>query len=483
MVMERTTTVAKAAGLTRRNLLRLGGVSYLGLSLGGLWRAQLAQAGQGVTMEGPPPIKACILLFCYGGPSHLDTLDMKPAAPADVRGEFNPISTSVPGLQICEHLPKLSRLMHHAAIIRSMSHVNRLHDAASIESLTGRPLQGGDRELFAPLPQFFPSYGGALSYLLREKQLDAPHAALPFVFHNVVETPCQGAGFLGSAYDPLRIIADPAKQIYRGEFSGGGTETPTRERISERRQLLDQLETGHAGVCKTSGTERLRKFYDKAQKLLEAAAVSEAIDLSRESEKSRARYGVYEYDPAGGTGGNGSERGIGRNMRGQNLLMARRLVEAGVPFVNVYDFRQQGQNWDSHSQNFVQHKQHLLPPLDQALSALLEDLQERGLLETTLVVVMGEFGRTPKINGSAGRDHWPDCYSVLLAGGGVKGGGVHGASDRLGAYPASDPVRPADLAATIFWRFGVDPATLIRDATGRPYRIAEGEPIKGLFAA
>lgn len=468
--------------LSRRSLLRLGGTSYLALSLGGLWHAQFANADQKAALDGPPPIKACILLFCYGGPSHLDTLDMKPTAPADVRGEFKPISTSVPGLQICEHLPKLSRLMHRAAIIRSMSHANRLHDAASIESLTGRPLQGGDRELFAPLPQFFPSYGGTLSYLWRERQLDAPHAALPFVFHNVVDTPCQGAGFLGSAYDPLRIVTDPVKQIYRGEFSGGGMDSPTRERISQRRHLLEQLEAGQSGDCKTSGTERLRKFYDKAQKLLEAASVSEAIDLSRESEKTRERYGIYAFDPAGGTGGTGSERGIGRNMRGQNLLMARRLVEAGVPFVNVYDFRQQGQNWDSHAQNFVQHKQFLLPPLDQALSALIEDLEERGLLETTLVVVLGEFGRTPKINGSAGRDHWPDCYSVLLAGGGVKGGGSHGASDRLGAYPASDPVRPADLAATIFWRFGIDPATLIRDATGRPYRIAEGEPIQHLFS-
>ena len=477
------TAADERVSLTRRSLLRLGGAGYLGLSLGGLWRAQLANAGQKAALDGPSPIKACILLFCYGGPSHLDTLDMKPNAPADVRGEFKPIATSVPGLQVCEHLPKLSRLMHHAAIIRSMSHANRLHDAASIESLTGRPLQGGDRELFAPLPQFFPSYGGTISYLWRERQLDAPHAALPFVFHNVVDTPCQGAGFLGSAYDPLRIVADPAKQIYRGEFSGGGMDPPTNERISQRRQLLDQLESGRAGDCKTSSTERLRKYYDKAQKLLEAAAVSEAIDLSRESQKSRERYGIYASDQAGGTGGTGSERGIGRNMRGQNLLMARRLVEAGVPFVNVYDFRQQGQNWDSHAQNFVQHKQVLLPPLDQALSALIEDLEERGLLETTLVVVLGEFGRTPKINGSAGRDHWPDCYSVLLAGGGVKGGGLHGASDRLGAYPASDPVRPADLAATIFWRFGIDPATLIRDATGRPYRIADGEPIKHLFSA
>ena len=170
-------------------------------------------------------------------------------------------------------------------------------------------------------------------------------------------------------------------------------------------------------------------------------------------------------------------------MRGQNLLLARRLVEAGVPFVNVYDFKQQGQNWDAHNDNAGQHKNHLLPLADQSLSALIEDLDQRGLLESTLVVACGEFGRTPKINANGGRDHWPDCYSVFLAGGGVSGGAVYGASDRLGAYPARDPATPGDLAATIYWRFGIDHAAEIHDQTGRPHRLAAGEPIKQLFGA
>ena len=185
----------------------------------------------------------------------------------------------------------------------------------------------------------------------------------------------------------------------------------------------------------------------------------------------------------GGGGGNGAEMGFGRQMRGQNLLLARRLVEAGVPFVNVYDFKQQGQNWDAHFKGFSQHKNFLLPQADQSLSALIEDLDARGLLDSTLVVAMGEFGRTPKINGEGGRDHWPDCYTVLMAGGGVRGGAVYGASDRSGAYPALDPVTPGDLAATIYWRFGLDPATEIHDQTGRPNRLATGEPLKKLFGA
>ena len=223
---------------------------------------------------------------------------------------------------------------------------------------------------------------------------------------------------------------------------------------------------------------------DKAFQLLGTESLREALDLSRESTQTRDRYG-YDSAPvavgSGGGGGNGAEMGFARQMRGQNLLLARRLVEAGVPFVNVFDFRQQGQNWDAHHQNFEQHKSHLLPVADQSLSALIEDLDARGLLDTTLVVAMGEFGRTPKINKNGGRDHWPDCYTVLLAGGGVHGGAVFGASDRTGAFPARDPVTPADLAATIFWRFGIDPSSEIHDLTGRPWRVADGQPLRSLF--
>ena len=219
--------------------------------------------------------------------------------------------------------------------------------------------------------------------------------------------------------------------------------------------------------------------------MLDAQEVAQALDITREPASVRERYG-FGPDPLargeGGGGGNGAELAYARQMRGQNLLLARRLVEAGVPFVNVYDCKQQGQNWDAHFGCFNQHRTHLLPLADQSLSALIEDLDSRGLLDSTLVVAMGEFGRTPRINRDAGRDHWPDCYSVFLAGGGVRGGAVYGASDSIGAFPALNPTTPGDLAATIFWRFGLDPEQEIRDMTGRPHRLAEGRPIREIFS-
>ena len=254
--------------------------------------------------------------------------------------------------------------------------------------------------------------------------------------------------------------------------------------VTERRRLLDTLELASVSAG-SSSRDQWQLFCEKAFQLLGSETLRQALDLNAEKSETRTRYG-YGHAPVsvgeGGGGGNGSEMGFGRQFRGQNLLLARRMVEAGIPFVNVYDFRQQGQNWDAHFHNFNQHKTHLLPLADQSLSALIEDLDERGLLDSTLVIAMGEFGRTPKINKEAGRDHWPDCYSVLLAGGGVRGGSVWGSSDSMGAFPATDPVTPADLAATIYWRFGVDPATEIHDLTGRPHKLADGQPIRGLFS-
>jgi hypothetical protein len=363
--------------------------------------------------------------------------------------------------------------------------------------LTGRPLEGPDRELFAPQPQFYPSYGGAVSYMRRQEGNVLPFAALPFVYHNVVPTPSQGGGFLGSAYDPLQIDVDTNTAAYRASafqpLEGNGA-----ARMSDRRQLLETLDPPGTSrlpggtlaepgpVRQTGPTEAgrtLRSNLDRAFQLLSSDAIHQAVDIAREPAAVRERYGLpaLPLAPAGPTGG--GEHGYARQMRGQNLLLARRLVEAGVPFVNVYDFKQQGQNWDAHNDNAGQHKNHLLPMADQALSALIQDLDERGLLESTLIVACGEFGRTPKINASGGRDHWPDCYSVFLAGGGVTGGAVYGASDNLGAYPAVDPATPGDLAATIYWRFGIDPASEIHDQTGRPHRLAAGEPIKQLFGA
>jgi hypothetical protein len=290
--------------------------------------------------------------------------------------------------------------------------------------------------------------------------------------------PCQGGGFLGQAFDPFRISGDPDKIRYDAEVFRSPPEL-SQERLSTRRRLLSEFEPRVSSASQARPAADFDSLCSRAYELLQSRALRQALDIEAEDPRTRERYGLYADHAQGPT--NGAEHGYGRNLRGQNLLLARRLVEAGVPFVNVYDFRQQGQNWDSHSDNFSQHRRHLLPPADRALAALVEDLDERGLLESTLVIASGEFGRTPKINPSAGRDHWPDCYSLLIAGGGVAGGSVYGASDKIGAYPSQQPVTPADLAATIYWRFGLDPLTEIHDRTGRPWRLAEGLPIEALF--
>src|SRR5688572_4170227 len=280
--------------LSRRRLLQFAGGS-LGLSLGSLLRASAVAAPIASPLK---PLRSCILIFYYGGPSHLETFDLKPDAPAETRSQFQPISTSIPGLQICEHLPKLSKWMHKAALIRSMSHQARLHDSASIHMLTGRPLDGPDRELFAPQPQFYPSYGGAVSYMRRHEQRVLPFAALPYVYHNVVPTPSQGGGFLGTAYDPLQIDVDTNTAAYRAsafqplEGNGPG-------RMSDRRQLLETLDP-------ITGTgQRLRDNLDRAYKLLSSDAIHQAVDITREPPSVRERYGLpgLPLAPAGPTGG------------------------------------------------------------------------------------------------------------------------------------------------------------------------------------
>jgi hypothetical protein len=270
------------------------------------------------------------------------------------------------------------------------------------------------------------------------------------------------------------IQGDPATQSYRAEALRLPADVPPA-RLGGRAAVWHALDRGEGRAAP------LRPFYDKAFRLLDSEAVRRALDVGREPLAVRERYGLAWPDLRYPDDNIAPELRPALPLRGQNLLLARRLVEAGVPFVNVYDFKVQGANWDTHGKNFERLKDYLLPPADQALAALVEDLDQRGLLDSTLVVALGEFGRTPLINKDAGRDHWPNCYSALLAGGGIKGGLVYGASDRVGAYPAANPVTPADLAATIFWRFGIDPATEVRDITGRPYRLTEGQPVHELF--
>jgi hypothetical protein len=431
--------------LCRRQFLGTASLAGLGLAL-----PAAATARPAATVASP--IRSCILIFYYGGPSHLDTLDPKPDAPDTVRGEYRTIATAVPGVRVCEHLPRTARLLDRLALVRSLHHPMRNHNSAAAEALTGRTPAGGDQELLTDDPRGLPTLGSAVSYALGPRAHVLPYVALPYTLYNVVQLPGQSPGLLGGAYDRFQVDRDPSAPDFRISAFEGAAD------LGGRAALLRQLDR----AALPGQAARAEAYRERALRLLASPEVRRLFDLSAEPPRLRERYG--------------------RHRLGQSLLLARRLVEGGVNFVAAFDGQTNGQdaNWDSHEKLFARHRQ-LIPPSDQALSALVEDLDARGLLATTLVVALGEFGRTPLINKNGGRDHWPDCFSVLLAGGGVTGGAVHGASDKIGAYPAADPVTPGDLAATIYWRFGLDPATEVHDQTSRPFRLAEGEPIRKLF--
>jgi hypothetical protein len=392
------------------------------------------------------------VIFYYGGPSHLDTWDMKPGAPREVRGEFSSIATSVPGLRVSEHLPHSARVADRLAIVRSLHHPMTNHNAAAFATLGGRNPARGDQELLSDNANDPPCLGSILSRQLPRRPDLPTFVALPHVMYNVVKLPGQAAGFLGSMHDPFQVAQDPNAQDFRGALELPGD--LSLDRLDRRAALLRRIDPAGDG-----------EDLDRALELLRSSALRRAFRLADEDPRRRDRYG--------------------RTRLGQSLILARRLIEEGVRFVAVFDGVRNGQlaNWDSHENNFGRHKDDLLPPADRAFAALIDDLTSRGLLDSTLVVALGEFGRTPKINPKAGRDHWPHCFSAVLAGGGVQGGTVHGASDKLGASPDRDGVTPADLAATLFWRFGLDPAAEIVDRTGRPYRLAEGQPLRALFSS
>lgn len=428
--------------ISRRDLLR---VSALGL------------AGVSSPLTAAPAtkrIRSCILVFFYGGPSHLDTFDPKPHAPAEVRGEFKTIGTAVPGLRFSEHLSRLARLADQLALARGVHHPMRNHNSAAAEALTGKTPAGGDQELLTDDPLGMPTLGSAVAFALGRRAHVLPYVALPYTMYNLVQLPGQSPGLLGGAYDRFQVDRDPSAADFGIPALGDSVS------LARRQALLGSLD--RAGLPGRAG--RITAYRDRAFRLLASDDVRRSFDLSQEPERLRDRYG--------------------RSRLGQSLLLARRLVESGVNFVSVYDGHANGQavNWDSHERIFTRHRE-LIPPADIGLSVLLEDLSQRGLLDSTLVLAMGEFGRTPKINRSAGRDHWPDCYTAVLAGGGVHGGAVYGSSDRIGAYPAANGVTPSDLAATVFWRFGFDPASEVRDQVGRPFTLSEGRPIRRLFAS
>jgi hypothetical protein len=435
-------------------MLQIGSLGWLNLALPSFSRAAPSETGTTKTVS---PIKSCIVVFHYGGPSQFETYDPKPNAAADIRGEYQTIETAVPGIRVGEYLPRVAKVMDRLALVRSMHHPMRNHNAAAAEVLTGRTPAGGDLELLADDARAFPTLGSAVNFGLGDRSHILSYVALPYTIYNIVQIPGQTPGFLGGAYDRFQVSADPNSP----DFRIAALERPgnrQRSDLESRETLLHQLDS----LPKSEPLSKMRGYQERVLQLITSDSVRRSFDIAQENPQTRDRYG--------------------RNLLGQSLLLARRLVESGVNFVTVFDGERNGQeaNWDSHLNLFPRHRQ-LIPPADQGFSALIEDLETRGLLDSTLVVAMAEFGRTPKINTAAGRDHWPDCYTVVLAGGGVHGGTVYGASDKIGAYPDRDPVSPGDLAATLFWRFGIDPARELKDQTSRPVRLSEGRPLTSLF--
>jgi hypothetical protein len=450
----------------RREFLRAGALPLLGLGMSQVLAAP----------SRPRKAKACILLFMWGGPAHQDTWDPKPDAPAEYRGPFKIIPTRVPGLRVCEHLPRLANMADKLAVIRSMTHDDVDHTTSTSFLLTGKaiPRRG------AALNEDWPSYGAVLSQLKRGKGplppfvsmmpvVPAPGGAPRFV----EQSHGQGAGWLGPLYEPMRIDADASKPDYKvGDFALSA-EVPM-SRTHRRRELLSRLDGQRRSLEKSLEASAGKALHQRAFSLLSDPKAVAAFDLTREPTAVRERYGM--------------------NIHGQAVLQARRLVEAGVPLVTVFWQNDGITNvsvyWDTHSRNFIDLKDRLCPPADRAFSALLEDLQARGMLDETLVVWTGEMGRTPRVGqsvvggagaGRDGRDHWAKCFTTVLAGGGIKGGVVHGSSDRYAAYPATNPTAPADLAATVYHCLGVDPRMLIRDKLGRPMTLCEGTPIEAVL--
>ena len=448
-------TMQSGTTLSRRGLLQAGSLGMVGVTLPHLLASQEERSAARA--------KSCILFFMEGGPAHQDLWDMKPSAPVEYRGEFQPITSTLPEVPVCEHLPMLAKQMHHFAMIRSVHHTINDHNAGSYYMLTGRaPIKPGGL-IVRSEPDNFPPFGSVLAHLRPSSKTLPPFVHLPdIMFNNGSNLPGQDAGFLGGTCDPL-VAGDPSVKNYRlpGLSLKKGM---TYDRMQQRHELLNVLNrqqaAGRAGP-------RLQRFQEQALDLLSSSAAHRAFDLARESDKTRRRYGLPDRTdrrvPARKFGG--------LPHLGQCMLAARRLVEAGVRLVTVCSGRRIDQSWDGHRQHFPLLKRSLLPYTDRALSALLADLSERGLLDETLVVVMGEFGRTPKMgqvtSGAgatpAGRDHWPYCYSVLLAGAGIKAGMLHGASDQYAAYPARDPCTPEDIAATIYHILGIRPETRIYD--------------------
>jgi hypothetical protein len=451
------------AALDRRHLLQAGALGAIGLSMPGLLAAR--EMATSPRSAGFGQARRCILLFMWGGPSQLDTWDPKPEAPAEVRGEFKPIDTNVPGIQISEHFPLLAKQADKYAIVRSVGHNDPAHLSSVHHLTTGRLAPRPMSDADPPSRDDWPHIGSMLGRL-RPSSGTLPSAiTIPWIVSHPAapggKAPGQHAGMLGPGYDPFVIEGDPNA----ANFQVSGLSLPagvTASQMHGRRELAKLFDHQAERLSQDSVAASFDKHQQRAVDLVASPQARSALDLSQETAATRDRYG--------------------RNIHGQSVLLARRLAEAEVPLVTV-NWHNDGSNfWDTHGNNFNRHKNDLMPPADRAFAALLEDLAERSMLTETLVVWVGEFGRTPRISqNNAGREHWPWCYSAVFAGGGIAGGRVYGRSDRMGGYPAANPVAPADLTATMYHALGVPHDLPIQDRQGRPVSLTSGHPV-GLFA-
>jgi hypothetical protein len=463
-------------------MYRRDAMLQLGAAAGGLLSLPALLAKEQQTESPKQSARSCIFLFMWGGQPQQDMWDLKPNAPEGVRSPFQPISTTVPGLMLGDQLPQLARHAHKLSVIRSLTHSATDHGVSVYHALTGRamvpprtfPANGRTR-------RDFPALGSMFSYLGQPSELPASFTVPRPVAHDGLYYAGTHAGFLGSAHDPVELGT-----VFNHVQVGPRTDPPaiplelphdiSATRLKSRYGLRSLLEAEDRAMQNSPTGRSFDRVYDTAWRLLHSPTVREALNLNLESAATRDRYGRNEY--------------------GESFLTARRMVEAGVrlvtvnwmfitPAAKVYNV------WDAHGGlNDLEHGQtgygmlkasYCLPAFDQAFSALLEDLSERGLIDDTLVACAGEFGRTPRINGANGRDHWPWCYSAVLGGGGIQGGSIYGASDSQAAYVADNPVTPGDYLATICQACGMNPATEIHDLDGRPYRICDGEPISSVL--
>lgn len=445
-------------GLSRRRLLTAGAAALFGVPLA----ARAAASSR-------PRAKAVILLDLYGGPSHIDTFDPKPDAPPEVRGPFGTIPTSLPGVRVCEHLPKLASRLDKLCLIRTVSHGYNSHNPyAVMTGYTG----GQDQVDYFAKPTNHPSMGSVCQYLGLMKRRDLPgYVVLPAYpgYSQGLRRAGPYGGYLGSAYDPMFSTCNPTwdkPNVGEGDFysdklvamgeptlpsAGAGM---TLDALDRRRTLLGQLDACAKRADRIPEGRGLTRRQRDAFDLLLSNKAREAFALDREPERVRDAYG--------------------RDLFGQSVLLARRLVEHGVTFVTIHTEARGNGHWDTHNNNFNMLRNVLLPFLDRAVSVLLDDLAARGLLDSTLVVVNGDMGRTPRVNKAAGRDHWPQCGFALLAGGGTKAGMVYGTSDKTAAFPTSDPVSPGDLVSTVYHVLGLDPHAMVPDQTGRPIAVGHG---------